>query len=55
MLIIGIDGCRPDAMLVAQTPNIDQLDEVDGAGHGYDYSTASLRYLSAIERLWNRE
>ncbi len=25
VLIIGIDGCRADALLVAQTPNIDQL------------------------------
>ncbi|MCL3782023.1 metalloenzyme superfamily [Prolixibacteraceae bacterium JC049] len=25
VLIIGIDGCRPDALLYANTPNIDQL------------------------------
>ncbi len=25
VLIIGIDGCRPDALLAAQTPNIDRL------------------------------
>lgn len=25
VLIIGIDGCRPDAMMKAQTPNLDQL------------------------------
>lgn len=25
VLIIGIDGCRPDAMMVAQTPNMDAL------------------------------
>lgn len=25
VLIIGIDGCRPDALLKAKTPNIDQL------------------------------
>jgi predicted AlkP superfamily pyrophosphatase or phosphodiesterase len=25
VLIIGIDGCRPDALLAAQTPNMDAL------------------------------
>ena len=25
VLIIGIDGCRPDALLSASTPNIDKL------------------------------
>lgn len=25
VLIIGIDGCRPDALLAAQTPNLDKL------------------------------
>ncbi len=25
VLIIGIDGCRPDALLAAQTPNLDAL------------------------------
>jgi predicted AlkP superfamily pyrophosphatase or phosphodiesterase len=25
VLVIGIDGCRPDALLNAKTPNIDQL------------------------------
>ena len=25
VLIIGVDGCRPDAMEVAATPNIDNL------------------------------
>jgi predicted AlkP superfamily pyrophosphatase or phosphodiesterase len=25
VLIIGIDGCRPDALIAAQTPNIDKL------------------------------
>jgi len=25
LLIIGIDGCRPDALLAAETPNIDEL------------------------------
>jgi hypothetical protein len=30
LLIIGVDGCRPDALLVADTPNVDQL-AADGA------------------------
>ena len=25
VLIIGIDGCRPDALISASTPNIDKL------------------------------
>lgn len=35
VLIIGIDGCRPDALIAAKTPNIDQLWQ-DGA---YSFST----------------
>ena len=27
VLVLGIDGCRPDALLVAETPNIDSLIE----------------------------
>ena len=25
VLLIGIDGCRPDVLKIANTPNIDQL------------------------------
>ena len=25
VLIVGIDGCRPDALLSAETPNIDKI------------------------------
>lgn len=39
VLIIGIDGCRPDALLAAKTPNIDKLWK-QGA-YSFDAKTAS--------------
>jgi len=38
-----LENENPDAMFV-------QLDEVDGAGHKYDYSVNSERYLHAIQK-----
>ena len=36
VLIIGIDGCRPDALNVAKTPNLDALVEAGTLFQGTD-------------------
>lgn len=40
VLIIGIDGCRPDALRTARTPNIDEL--IEGGPHSFDAQTCAL-------------
>jgi len=53
LLILGIDGCRPDALLLAQTPNMRALVE-SGAYSWYALSRPPARaYSSIMTGVWN--
>ena len=59
VLIIGIDGCRPDALLAAETPNMDKLrksgaytfkartDEISSSGGGLSEKKTAI--LAALD------
>lgn len=54
-LLIGIDGCRPDALQAAQTPNIDKL--IGGGAYSFDAQTCALTksgpsWASVLTGVW---
>ncbi len=54
-LIIGIDGCRPDALQAARTPNIDKL--IDGGAYSFEAQTCALTksgpsWASVLTGVW---
>ena len=50
LLFIGIDGCRPDALTQAQTPNIDGLIKngiyINDAGQTLSFEIFTQNYLT---------
>ena len=59
VLIIGIDGCRPDALLLADTPNIDRLWKYGGA-YSFKAKTDSISYsgpcwTSILTGVWHQK
>jgi predicted AlkP superfamily pyrophosphatase or phosphodiesterase len=55
VLIVGIDGCRPDALQAAQTPNIDKL--IGGGAYSFDAQTCALTksgpsWASVLTGVW---
>ena len=59
VLIIGIDGCRPDALLLADTPNIDRIWK-KGAAYSFKVKTDSISYsgpcwTSILTGVWHQK
>jgi hypothetical protein len=55
VLIIGIDGCRPDALIAAQTPNLDSLIETGGfseLAQTEDITSSGPGWSSMLTGVW---
>ena len=56
MLIIGIDGCRPDSLIASDTPNIDLL--VEAGVFSFDAQTGEITvsgpsWSSMLSGVWH--